>query len=129
MKLKFNLQDPALIGLAKHAVANLSSHRAAWSPKPIRLTVPSLLLVKDSGAYLVSPFAVKGAPAQARLCDETGALVAVYAEGCGATDPWIPGDDFAETLPIAELVVKAAADGNRFLVVTVTAKAITTRIE
>ena len=128
MKLKFNLQDPALISLAKHAVANVSFQRGAWSTTERPLTTPSLLLVKDEGAYLMSPFPLKGAPVTARLCDEQGSLETVYAEGCSPTDPHIGGDDFADALPIAEMILEGSAKGAKSLVITVTAKTITTRI-
>lgn len=56
---------------------------------------PSLCLVKDEGAYLMSGSDEK----IAKPNGEEGSLVA-YAEGMSPADGWIGGDDFGENLPL-----------------------------
>ena len=107
----FFIREP-LRELARHAIANHAHQRVAYTEeKPEK---PALLLVKDSGCYLMSCFTTKDAPATARLrrIDEKapnhgGALVVVYAEGAHPEDGHIGGDDFGEDLPgLPEMILK-----------------------
>ena len=94
MNLTFQ-RTPDLIALAEHAVAH---HR--WQRNPYEETQPrepALMLVKDEGIYLMSPFTSKDAPESARLKDGKRMAV-VYAEDYGPDCDYIGGDDFGENV-------------------------------
>lgn len=88
--------------LARHAMEHHAFQRCVytggdWGPEE-KPAEPALMLVKDRGAYLMSPFTSDGAPANARLYDG-GKPVVVYAHGCGPDDEHIGGDDFGADVP------------------------------
>ena len=57
----FNLRDPRLAKLVAHCIASSEFHRKSYGKQPVEQ--PALMLVKDQGAYLMSPFLRDGAPA------------------------------------------------------------------
>jgi hypothetical protein len=107
---------PQLIKLAKHAVANHAHQRLActgegWGIPEAFPAQPSMLIVKDSGCYLMSSFPRKGAPNSAVLKGADGkAAVVVYAKGARPEDGHIAGDDFADDLPgLPDLILQAGS--------------------
>lgn len=125
-----------LLALAKHAVEN---HK--WQKEPYtgdesgmgiplaRPEKPALLLVKDQGVYLMSPFTIQDAPPEARSRVGSAGdskLRIVYANGHDPKlhkDWWVGGDDFAENLPgLPEMIVEA---GNGTVTVSLTKRHLT----
>lgn len=127
----FDLNDPRLVKLLVHCQKNFKHHRECYpkdpsNPEPVY--APSIMLVKDEGAYLMSPFTKPGAPESARLTEPDGKktkLHVVYADGCGPDDEWIGGDDFGETLPFVNDMIRARDEGHTTAIFKVTQNTIT----
>lgn len=125
MTFIFDLKDKRLLKLLKHCQQNWRSHAVAYSGGETPVEAPSLVLVKDSGAYLMSPGLLKGAPESAGLKAEdwtpgnTRQFV-VYAEGCRPEDGHIGGDDYAETLSFVEPMLAAIKAGRTLALIQVT---------
>lgn len=97
---------PELMQLAQHAIENHAYQKIpytgkSWGRPELKPDEPALMLVKDSGCYLMSCDTLDKAPKSARLHDgsEEGRLVVVYANGARPEDGHIEGDDFCQDLP------------------------------
>jgi len=98
--IPLQFQFPAsaeLIAMAQNAKRNHEHQRTCYTNR--RMAEPALLLVKDQGVYLISPFKTKGAEKNARLYDEKGQLVVCYATGYKPSEAYVGGDDFGVDLP------------------------------
>jgi len=103
--MKFLFPIRKLKQLARHSVTYADHQVELYTGIPLK--GPSLMLVKDEGIYLMSPFINDSAPSEARLYGKRH-LSAVYAKGHGKNTR-LPGSDFAVTFPIATKVLAAAA--------------------
>lgn len=126
MTYKFRI-TPELVALARHAVEN---HR--WQKDPYtgeksgfglplsQPKNPALMIVKDQGCYLMSPFTIPGAPPEARCYEghpnsDHKKLQVIYAVGKkpGDKDWWDGGDDYGENLAgLPEMILRRAANHN-----------------
>jgi hypothetical protein len=124
-----------LLALAQHAIAHHQHQRLAytgpgWDTPEEKPAKPALLLVKDSGVYLMSPFTLAGAPPEARLreCFAPGEskLVVIYADGHRPEDGHLGGDDFGEDLEeVPDMIVRA---GSGTLVISLTSHSISSQV-
>ena len=127
MKLvaKFKIAD--VLPLALHSIANVKHHRAAWPNDNVPVLKPSILIVKDEGLYLMSPFTLDGAPPEAKYRKpDSEKLKVIYAEGFGPDCDYIGGDDFGDLLDIAEDIVRFANMGRKTMRVTITDEYVST---
>ena len=108
--------NSTLLRLARHAIENHSRQRLAytgksWGTDEQKPAKPALMLVKDQGCYLMSPFNLENAQPNSRLSTQRGngkqSLVVAYAFGARPRDGHIGGDDFCEDLPgLPELILR-----------------------
>lgn len=73
-----------------------------WKSEEQRVDCPTLMLVKDQGVYLMTPFTIESpeVPENVRLRDGDR-LLCCYADDNGP-ETFIGGDDFCENVPIPE---------------------------
>lgn len=124
MKFHFTLKD--LLPMIEHAKAS-PDHTMPFGYEETKKG-PGLLLVKDSGVYLLS----NGTPRQ--MADgsiatekQEGSSLVVYADGFGK-DTWISGDDYVEFFDL-ETFTSAIAEGADAIAFDVTPNAIKVLIQ
>ncbi len=108
---------PELVELARHAIENHKWQKDPYTGEEAGCGLPlaqpekpALMIVKDQGCYLMSPFTIEGAPESARCRNgPVDRLQIVYAEGRDPNkdeDWWEGGDDYGENLPgLPEMIV------------------------
>jgi hypothetical protein len=87
---EFDVAD--LLPLWLHAI-KAKDHRMGYGLDPKEKKEPALMLVKDSGAYMMS----NGVPGR-KPKKKGGNDHVAYAKGCRPEDGHIPGGDFVEVL-------------------------------
>jgi hypothetical protein len=101
MKLTFDLNDPKLLAIINHTL----KHGECQLAHDTNTGEPSLWLIKDSGAYLMSA-------TRCPLKEPNGKNIIIFAKGCTPEDGYIPGDDFTENIPLKEftkaIILKAS---------------------